>query len=90
MSDEQIKKINHYWHIALQRYQYFDNHNVEWLRNAAHQLSLVNSLGATLSVALAAGMAAPILLLPAFIFFVGAGLILLATILLIEETRSTL
>lgn len=75
---EQTKQIHHYWDQGLDRYQYYDSHSIEWLRNTAHQLALVNSLGATVAVALAAGMRAAIFMLPGGIFFTGAILTLFA------------
>lgn len=78
MNDETLRQIHHYWDQGLDRYHYFDGHSVEWLRNTANQLALVNSLGATVSVALAAGMQATTFLLPGITFFAGAILTLLA------------
>lgn len=78
MDAETSKQVHHYWDHGLGRYQYFDSHSIEWLRNTANQLALVNSLGATVAVALAAGMQAPIFMLPGVTFFAGAILTLFA------------
>lgn len=81
MGPDEQKQIHHYWDYGLDRHDYFDSHSIEWLRNTANQLALVNSLGATVSVALAAGMQAAVFLLPGAAFFVGALLVLLAAFL---------
>ena len=78
MHEEKLKLIHHYWDQGLARYEYYDSHSIEWLRNTANQLALVNSLGATVSVALAAGMQSGAFMLPGITFFAGAILTLLA------------
>lgn len=70
-ADDEIL-IRHYWNYGLDRYHYYDSHSVEWLRNTANQLALVNSLGATISVALTAGLGLIMFLAPGAIFFMGA------------------
>lgn len=75
MSDERAELYQH-WGNAKARHDWLYGHHVEWLRNVANQLALVNSLGATLAVALAAGMARPVFLWPATMFVTGALLVL--------------
>lgn len=73
---------------AVRRYEYFDNHQVEWLRILAQQLSVVNSVGTTASFALVQPSEGVAYIVSGFVFLAGLLCAMYATYLAHSGNRA--